>query len=101
VVPNSDAHFTWASADFLAEQRVRGWSDMPVWIPPRGPTAGFARRSIARAVAKGLTFRALAETVKDTLAFYDQQSEERKAQLRAGIAEAREKEVLAAWKARA
>ena len=99
-IPNSDAHFAWGDIDFLAEQKVRGWSDMPVWIPPRGATAGFTRRSIERALAKGLTFRALADTVRDTLTFYDQQTEERKAQLRAGIAAAREQEVLAALRAR-
>ncbi len=99
-VPNSDAQFVWGDADFLQEQKVRGWSDMPVWIPPRGPTAGFTRRSIKKALDKGLTFRPLAETVRDTLAYYDQQTEERKAQLRAGIAAAREQEVLAALRAR-
>lgn len=100
-VMSTDAHLTWVDADFLAANTVRPWSDMPVWIPPRGATAGFAQRSIARALAKGLTFRPLADTVRDTLAFYDQQTEERKAQLRAGLAADREAQVLAAWKARA
>lgn len=40
----TDAHLTFVDADFLAEQKVRPWSDMPVWIPPRGETAGFMRR---------------------------------------------------------
>jgi len=26
----------WVNADFLAAQKVRQWSDMPVWIAPRG-----------------------------------------------------------------
>jgi 2'-hydroxyisoflavone reductase len=99
-VPNSDAQFVWGDVDFLAEQKVRGWSDMPVWIPPRGATAGFTRRSIKKALDKGLVFRPLADTIRDTLAYYDQQTEERKAQLRAGIAAAREQEVLTALKAR-
>ena len=99
-VPNSDAQFLWGDVDFLAEQKVRGWSDMPVWIPPRGATAGFTRRSIRKALDKGLVFRPLADTVRDTLVYYDQQTEERKAQLRAGIAAAREQEVLTALKAR-
>jgi 2'-hydroxyisoflavone reductase len=73
---------------------------MPVWLPPSGETAGFARRSIARALAKGLTFRPLADTARATLEFYEQQPEDRKAQLRAGLAAAREREVLAAWRAR-
>jgi 2'-hydroxyisoflavone reductase len=78
---------------------VRPWTDMPVWVPPaRSP--GFARRSIARALAKGLTFRPLADTTAATLEFYEQQTEERKAQLRAGLAADREKELLAAWRAK-
>lgn len=97
---SNDAHLTFVDADFLAEQKVRAWSDMPVWIPPRGETAGFMRRSIQRALAAGLTFRPLADTVRDTLTFYHQQTPERQAQLRAGMDPAREKEVLALWHAR-
>lgn len=98
----ANATFVHASSEFLAAQQppVRGWSDLPVWVPPQGETAGFTQRSIARAVAKGLTFRPFADTVKETLAFYAAQSEERKAQLRAGLAADREAAVLAALKAR-
>jgi 2'-hydroxyisoflavone reductase len=73
---------------------------LPVWLPPEGETAGFTQRSIARALAAGLTFRPFADTVKETLAFYNQQSEERKAELRAGLSPEREAEVLAKWKER-
>jgi 2'-hydroxyisoflavone reductase len=96
----NDAYLTWVDADFLAAQRVNPWSDMPVWIPARGRTAGFAQRSIQRALDKGLTFRPFTDTVKATLEFYDGQTDTRKEQLRAGLAPAREKEVLAAWRAR-
>jgi nucleoside-diphosphate-sugar epimerase len=51
-------------------------------------------------LSKGLTFRPLAVTAKDTLDFYQSQPEERKAKLRAGLAPAREKAVLLAWHAR-
>ncbi len=96
----TDAYLTFVDADFLAEQKVRAWSDMPVWIPPRGETAGFMRRSIARALAAGLTFRPLADTARDTLAFYHEQPPDRQAALRAGMEPAREKEILALWHAR-
>lgn len=96
----TDAYLTFVAADFLAEQKVRPWSDMPVWIPPVGETAGFMKRSIDRALKAGLTFRPLADTVRDTLEFYNQQTPERQAQLRAGMDPAREKEVLALWHAR-
>jgi 2'-hydroxyisoflavone reductase len=91
---------TWVPADFLQEQEVRPWSHMPVWIPPVGDTAGFATRNIERAVAAGLTFRPLAETVRDTLAWHETRTAERKAQLNAGLPAERELEVLNAWRRR-
>lgn len=100
-VTTSDAHFTWADAEFLAAQKVSPWGDMPVWVPPLGDSAGFARISIRRAVEKGLTFRPLAVTARDTLDWYKKEPVDRQAKLRAGIAPQRETEVLAAWHARA
>jgi 2'-hydroxyisoflavone reductase len=96
------ATFTHVTAAFLEAQQppVRPWSDLPVWVPPVGDTAGFTQRSIARAVAAGLTFRPFADTVRETLAFYERQTDARKAQLRAGLTADREAAVLAAWKAR-
>lgn len=89
--------FTWVDADFLAEMEVRPWADMPVWVPPEGDTAGFARFDVHRAVEAGLTFRPLAETARDTLEWhFTRPSEEREA-LRAGLGPEREAEVLAAW----
>jgi len=96
----SNASLTYTTAAFLEEQKVNGWSDLPVWVPPEGDTKGFTQRSIAKALAAGLTFRPFADTVKETLAFYDAQTAERKAQLHAGLAADREAAVLAAWKAR-
>ena len=49
----SKANFTWVNTDFLEEQKVAPWSDMPVWVPPRGEEGGMGRISIQRAVAKG------------------------------------------------
>ena len=99
-VTSTDAHLTWVDAPFLEAQQVRPWADMPVWVPPDADSKGFARRSIRRALDKGLTFRPLAVTAKDTLDFYNAEPEERKAKLRAGLDPAREKEVLAAWHAK-
>jgi 2'-hydroxyisoflavone reductase len=99
VLPGShDVRLTWASAEFLAEHEVRPWSHMPVWIPPTGATAGFMMRSIDRALAAGLSFRPLVETVRDTLAWHEARPEERRAALNAGLAAEREAEVLAAWR---
>jgi 2'-hydroxyisoflavone reductase len=92
---NSNAKFTWVPADFLKQQKVEAWSDMPVWT---GEESGLARSSINRALAKGLTFRPLADTARDTLAWFKSQPADRQAKLKAGLSPEREAEVLVAWK---
>jgi 2'-hydroxyisoflavone reductase len=92
---NSNAKFTWVPADFLKQQSVEAWSNMPVWA---GDELGLARTNINRALAKGLTFRPLAETARDTLVWFKSQPQDRQSKLRAGLAPEREAEVLAAWK---
>jgi 2'-hydroxyisoflavone reductase len=101
-VTTAGAQFTWVPADFLAQQNVRGWRDMPVWVPPTPGNAGFSTRSAARAVAKGLTFRPLAVTAKDTLDWARTRTTEQQQALAegrvAGLSAARESGVLAAWR---
>jgi 2'-hydroxyisoflavone reductase len=92
------AELNWASAEFLTEQGVSPWSDMPVWIPHEGQYAGFSRRSNAKAIAAGLTFRPFAETVSATLDWFGEQPPERQAEIRSGISAEREAELLAALK---
>jgi 2'-hydroxyisoflavone reductase len=94
------AKLHWVPAAFLDEQKVRAWSDMPVWVPATTETAGFARRSNKKAIAAGLTFRPLAQTALDTLAWFKAQPAERQAKLASGIKPEREREVLAAWAAK-
>jgi 2'-hydroxyisoflavone reductase len=98
-VTKADARLTWADAEFLSAQKVSAWSDMPVWVPPKGDSAGFSRISIAKALSKGLTFRSVPDTTQATLDWFRQQPAERQAKLRSGIKPEREVEVLAAWHA--
>ena len=76
---------------------------MTVWMPPTGATAGFMSRNNDRAVANGLTFRPLAVTAEETLAWHKTRTEaEQKALMDgavAGLAATKEAEVLAAWRA--
>ena len=92
---HSNATFTWLPAEFLQQQKVEAWSDMPVWA---GDELGLARTKIDRALAKGLTFRPLAETARDTLTWFKSLPQERQSKLHAGVTPEREAEVLAAWK---
>jgi 2'-hydroxyisoflavone reductase len=90
----SNATFTWVSEDFLTQQKVEAWSDMPVWT---GKESGLARTKIDKALAKGLTFRPLDVTARDTLAWFKSLPQDRQSKLRAGLTSEREAEVLAAW----
>jgi 2'-hydroxyisoflavone reductase len=68
---------------------------MPVWT---GEESGMARTNINRALSKGLTFRSLAETARDTLAWFKSQSQDRQSKMKAGLTQEREAEVLTAWR---
>jgi len=89
---------TWVPADWLAARQVRGWSDLPLWLPASGDTAGFHQRSTRRAVAAGLTFRPLPLTAKDTLAWWRSRPPERQAKPKTGLTPEREAALLAEWK---
>ena len=98
-VSASDARFEWIDEAFLEESKIAPWKDMPVWLPEGDPeAAGSMDVPIARAVAAGLSFRPLAETVADTLAYSRGfgPAHEWKAGLDAG----REQVLLARWDAR-
>jgi 2'-hydroxyisoflavone reductase len=97
----SSPPLTWVPAEWLEAHKVYGWSDLPVWVPGHGETAGFSRRSNRRAVAAGLSFRPLPATAADTLAWFRTQPAERQAKLRAGLAPEREAALLKDWKAKA
>lgn len=92
---NSNANFTWLTSEFLKQHNVQAWSDMPVWA---GDELGLARTNISRALSKGLTFRSVAETASDTLAWFKSLPQDRQSHLKAGLTAEREAEVLAAWR---
>lgn len=96
-VTTAGAKLTFVSADFLEKKNVAPWAHLPVWVPGQGESAGFARLSIARALKAGLSFRPLATTAGDTLAWFNGLPAERRAKLRAGISAEREAELLKAW----
>jgi 2'-hydroxyisoflavone reductase len=94
-VSESDARFTWASDDFLERNEVGPWMEMPLWIPAKeGPGVGDV--NCGRAIAAGLTFRPLADTVRDTLAWRATLPTD--AEWPAGLKPDRERELLALWR---
>ena len=97
-VTTTPVSFVWIPAGFLQDLGVRAWSDMPAWMPPEGPRAGFARMSNALAMDAGLTFRPLADTARDTLEWFLTLPAGRRKDLRAGLDPEREAFVLDAWR---
>jgi 2'-hydroxyisoflavone reductase len=90
-VTGSDATIAWVDGDFLLEQGVEPWSELPVWI--RGPEyTGFHRADVSRAMDAGLAFRPLAETIAGTL--------EQAAASNGRLTPEREAELIRAWRAR-
>jgi 2'-hydroxyisoflavone reductase len=98
-VAGKNAQLVEASAKFLEENKVAPWSDLPVWIPSQGENAGMHRRSNAKAIKSGLTFRSVATTTTDTLAWWNGLDAKRKETLRSGLKAEREAELLAKLKA--
>jgi 2'-hydroxyisoflavone reductase len=97
-VAGKSAQLVEASAKFLEENKVAPWSDLPVWIPGQGENAGMHRRSNAKAIAAGLTFRPVATTAADTLQWWNGLDAKRKETLRSGLKAEREAELLAKMK---
>lgn len=95
----SDATFTWVDESFLEAEGVGPWMEVPLWLPASDTdTRGMLAVSIDRAVHAGLTFRPLAETARDTLAWH--RSRPAGTQLKAGLQPEREHELLEKWRAR-
>lgn len=101
-VAGSGATLTWVDEAFLLANGVAPWSELPLWLPEADN--GVMAVDCRRASAAGLTFRPLAETVQDTLAWLRAErvpahGDLGSVSLRAGMTLARERDLLAAWRA--
>lgn len=92
-----DARLVWAPADWLLEQGVREWMELPLWLASP-EYAGHSLIDVSRAVGAGLRFRPLSETIADTLAWA--RGGEAPADPPAGMKRDRERELLASLRAR-
>lgn len=93
-VAGSDARITWVDEDFLLENDVEPWSELPLWIPAAlADFAGLDRIDGSRAFAAGLVPRPVEETVAATLA-------EKNWARGSSLKTEREVELLRAWHGR-
>jgi len=88
-VLNSEARLVWVDADFLRGREVGEWMELPLWVVDP-EWVGIHRADVSKAVAAGLAFRPLEETIRATLAEAALSDD-------AGLRPEREAELLTAW----
>lgn len=93
-VTQSDASFTWVSEEFLKEQNVEAWSEMPLYLhESEMDWRGFLSVNINKALEKGLSFQNLDNTIRTTFNWRNSVKDK----LKAGISAERENELLKKW----
>jgi 2'-hydroxyisoflavone reductase len=100
-VGGAKAELVWIDEPFLLEQEVGAWMELPLWVS--GADTWFLQADVSRAVAAGLRFRPVEETVRDTLAWARQAGAAlvTPGQIgSAGLDPQREAELLEAWSRR-
>ena len=96
-VVSNDISFTWVEQEFL-EKYENIWNLFPnPWYPLGGEWDGFGSFDNSKSVKAGLTYRPLAETVKDTLDWWDSLPSDRNKKTKVGIEFEEEKKILAKW----
>ena len=64
----SDAQLAWISDEEVVAAGIEGWTELPLWIAEDDPEAGgIFYADNRRAIEQGLTFRPVAQTIRDTL----------------------------------
>ncbi|MDF2675070.1 MAG: hypothetical protein K0R09_3339 [Clostridiales bacterium] len=85
----------WVSEEFLLNNNVQYWSDMPLWIPDGINSPGFLSADINKALNEGLEFRPLSQTIQSILDW--DETRDKSIKLNAGITLDRERELLNLW----
>lgn len=93
-ITSTPSEFHWVPWDFLLDAGEIPQETLPFWQPPRGRYLNYGRMDNRRAIEKGLTFRPLAVTAGDTLAWHRTRSEAAQTTLRSGLSRDREAELL-------
>ena len=107
-VSKSDARLVWVDDDFLVQNEVGAFGEMPFWLPEK-EYPGFFSINCTKAIRAGLRFRPLAETIADTLAWdrarvaANEPEPQRRLKFlgQVGMKPDRERALLDAWSARA
>ena len=90
------ARLVWLDDDVLGRAEVGAWMELPLWLPASARMDGMLAADISPALARGLRFRPLEETARDTHAWAEGEGRWRRRQ--AGMAPRRERELLRLWR---
>jgi len=94
-VTGATTRVRWLDAATLRAEGLVDGPGLPIWSPPTGATAGAALVSSARAVAAGLRFTPLEDTVRATLEWLATRPPGQRDTLKAGLSREQESAVLA------
>lgn len=95
----SSNRIVWVDEHFLSAHHVAAWTELPVWVPESDPAmSGFFSFDNRKALAAGLTFRPVDETVRDALEWAATRPPDYAP--KAGLACERERELLNAWESK-
>jgi 2'-hydroxyisoflavone reductase len=88
-VTTAEASPVWIDGEWLAEQGVGSWMELPLWLGDP-EWMGLHHADVSHALAAGLTFRPLDDTIRGTLQLAETTDD-------AGLKPERERELLEAW----
>lgn len=91
---DGNATFTWVDEDFILANDIAPWTELPLWVPGE-EDAGFGAVDCRQAQAKGLVYRPLAATVRDTRAWLNTRPADY--EWKNGLSAEKETQVLQAW----
>ena len=92
----SDAELVWVGDEFLLEEEVGQWMELPLWLSG-AEVEGLLAVDVSKAIDSGLSFRPLEGTIRDTLAWSGQNA----LSSAVGLSRDREAELLGRWLGRA
>jgi 2'-hydroxyisoflavone reductase len=103
-VTGTESEIVWASEKFLLENKVAPWTEMPLWVPEefplepelKDPWRGAFTVNIDKAIASGLTFRPLEESLAEIYK-WEKQHNLAPDEWKSGMSADREKELLELW----
>lgn len=96
-VGGNKANLVEVTEEFITENEVQGWSDLPLWLPES--YGAMHTINLKKIIDSGINYRPLKETVEATVAWY-KETRGIDDELLSGLKAERETELITKWKNR-